>query len=256
MSLTDSVIVITGASSGFGEAIARECARRGARVVLAARGAESLDRMAAELGRERVLAVPTDIIRDDDVARLARATFDRFGRADVLVNNAGFGILDRFVDAQLDDLQAMVDVNLYGAVRCTRAFLPHMLARHNGQLVMMASLAGLVSTANMPFYNATKAALVGLTRTLMLELEGTGVRCALICPGTAPTGFQRFSGYSRYARIARLSACTAEQVAATTVRAIERRTHGEVIVPRRVLLLTALAGVVPPLTRFVLRLVG
>ena len=256
MDLHDQVIVITGASSGFGEAIARRCTAAGARVVLAARSAEAIEQLATQLGASagRALAIPTDVTSDADVARLAATTIERFGRADVLVNNAGFGILDRLIDAQLPDLQEMIDVNLYGAVRCLNAFLPGMLARRSGQVVMMASLAGLMATINMGYYNTGKFALVGLARTLMLELYGTGVRCALICPGVAPTGFQVRADQRKYARILKLVRCSSDQVADATVRAIAKRTHGEVIVPRRAVPLVAVGAAFPSLARLVLRI--
>ena len=258
MELRDQVIVITGASSGFGEAIARHCAAAGAHVVLAARSTERLERLADELGgnQGRALAVPTDVSSASDVARLAQTSLERFGRADVLVNNAGFGVLDRLADAPLADLQEMIEVNLYGTARCTQAFLPHMLERRNGQIVIMASLAGLIATANMGFYSASKFALIGLGRTLMLELYGTGVRCALVCPNVALTGFQQRADVRKYSRVSRIAGwVTSDQVARATVRAIERRTHGEVIIPRRTIPLLAIGAAFPSLARLVLRIV-
>jgi hypothetical protein len=256
VNLHDQVIVITGASSGFGEAIARRCAAVGARVVLAARSADKIEALAQQFGAGagRALAVPTDVGSDADVERLAAATLGRFGHADVLVSNAGFGILDSMADARLADLQEMIEVNLCGTVRCIQAFLPHMLARRSGHIVIMASLAGLIASANMGFYNASKFALVGLARTLMIELSGTGVRCALICPGVAQTGFQTRADHRKYARILELVRCTSEQVADTTVRAIARRTHGEVLIPRRAIPLVAVGAAFPGLARLVLRL--
>jgi uncharacterized protein len=254
--LRDKVIVITGASSGFGEAIARRCAEAGARVVLAARSADKLERLANALGEDRTLATPTDVTSDADVTRLVTATLERFGHVDVLVNSAGFGVLDRIVDAPLADLHEMTEVNLHGVARCTQAFLPHMLARRSGQIVIMASLAGLIATINMGFYNASKFALVGLGRTLMLELYGTGVRCALICPNVALTGFQRRADIHKYTRISRIAGwVTSEQVARATVRAIIRRTHGEVLLPRRAIPLVAVGAAFPGLSRLVLRLI-
>lgn len=247
--------MITGASSGFGAAIARRCAAAGAKVVLAARSAGALEQLAGSLGAQRALAVPTDITSAEEVARLEQAALGRFGQVDVLVANAGFGVFDSFADARLDDLQAMVDVNLYGTARCVQAFLPHMLARRSGQIVVMASLAGLIAAANMGFYNATKFALVGMTRTLMLELHGTGVRCALVCPGVAPTGFQLHADSRKYPRITRAAQCTADQVADATIRAIRRRTHGELIIPWHARLLVAAAQALPGLARLVMRIV-
>ena len=114
----------------------------------------------------------------------------------------------------------------------------------------------LIATQGMGFYNTSKHALVGMARTLLLELYGTGVRCALVCPGVANTGFQRRADATMYARSTRLVTCTSAQVADATVRAIQRRTHGEVIVPRRARVLTTLSLPVPGLSRLVLRLLG
>jgi short-subunit dehydrogenase len=130
-----------------------------------------------------------------------------------------------------------------------------MLQRRSGQVVIMASLAGLIATENMAFYSASKHALVGLARTLMLELHGTGVRCALICPGVAPTGFQHRADAAKYTRLARLFGCTSDQVADATVRAMRQRTHGEVIVPWYGWV-SALYNPVPGLARRIIRLVG
>lgn len=256
MQLRNKVVVITGASSGFGELIARRCVAGGARVVLAARSADSLEQLAEQLGRGRALAVPTDVTCDVEVARLAQRTVEVFGHADVLVNNAGFGVMDRFEQAQLRDLQEMMDVNVYGAVRCTQAFLPLMRARRSGQIVMMASLAGLVAAHSMDFYCATKFALVGISRNLMVELAGSGVRCALICPGVAVTNFMRRADLRKFPRISRISNTSAETVANATVRAIVRRTHGEVVVPWYGHLVASAASLFPGGARLVTRLVG
>jgi hypothetical protein len=253
--LRDQVVVVTGASSGFGELIARRCVAAGAKVVLAARSAEALERLAAEIGPSRTLVVPTDVTDDVAVRHLAQATLERFGRADVLVNNAGYGILDRVADAKLADLQGMIDVNVYGAVRCTQAFLPHMRARRHGQVIMVASIAGLVATQNFGFYSATKHALVAISRSLMVEVEGSGVRLALICPGVSPTGFQQHATMDKHPNIVTWTHCTPEQVVAAILRAIARRTHGEVVVPWYGRLLALMSYPLPGVTRLVMRIV-
>src|SRR6185369_12706583 len=104
----------------------------------------------------------------------------------------------------IEDLHEMIAVNLIGTTRCIKAFLPSMLQRRSGQVVIMASIAGMIATQNTGYYSASKFALVGLAQTLMIELGGTGVRCALICPGIAATGFQRRADSAKYARITRL----------------------------------------------------
>lgn len=255
--LAGQVIVITGASSGFGELIARRCVAAGARVALAARTKTKLEHLAETLGGStRAIAIAADVSNPEDVTRLAHTTLDHFGHVDVLVNNAGFGVFDRLAEARMEDIRAMMEVNFFGALACTQAFLPHMIARRSGHIVMMASIAGLVAAPNMGGYTATKHALVGLSRTLMLELEGTGVHCAMICPGVAETGFQHRAGAEKYPRIARLSTCTAEQVADATLRAIVRRTHGEIVVPWYARLLALISYPLPGATRAVMRLIG
>jgi short-subunit dehydrogenase len=108
----------------------------------------------------------------------------------------------------------------------------------------------------MGFYSATKFALVAITRALMIELHGAGVRCALICPGVAKTGFQQHADQSKYPQITRLVTCTSEQVAAVTVHAIQRRTHGEIVIPAWGQLLSVLSNPIPGLSRLVIRLIG
>jgi short-subunit dehydrogenase len=254
--LRDQVIVITGASSGFGEAIARACAQRGARLALVARSADRLAQLAEELGgAERALVVPADITDDVAVAAMAERILGHYGHVDVLVNNAGFGVLDRVADARLADLQAMMDVNLYGALRCTSAFLPSMLQRRSGQIVTMASIAGLISFENLGFYAATKHAIVGAFQALTVELGGSGVRCVLICPGVALTNFMQRAEVGKYPRVTRLIPwLTSEQVAAATVRAIERRREGRVVVPWQARPLVLATQLAPGLTRLVMRI--
>jgi uncharacterized protein len=259
MDLRNKIVVVTGASSGIGEAIARQCARRGARVVLAARSYDRLRQLADELDAagSPALVVPTDVTQDVQVARLASATRERFGHADVVVNNAGFGALDRFVDADMADLRDMFDVNLYGSVLCTNIFLPDMLARGSGHLVFMSSLAGLFPFRNMAFYGATKFALVGIASTLMLELDRTGVDCTLLCPGPTQTNFMRRAEIQKFSRATRLVPwITADEVAGATVAAIERGSHGRVIIPWQARPLVAIGSVFPRLARYVLQMLG
>lgn len=255
--LQNKVAVITGASSGFGRVIAQKCVQSGASVVLAARSEESLEQVAMTLQSSRVLSIPTDVTQDSDIAHLVRTTLERFGSVDVLVNSAGFGIIDPVKCAALSDFQEMLDVNVYGVVRCTQAFLPHMLAQRSGHVVMMASLAGLIATNNMGFYSASKFALVGMSRALMLELYGTGVLCTLICPGIALTGFQQRAPIERYARSTRLVPwTTAERVATVTLRAIERGIQGEIVIPRIGRVFAVACTLFPGLARRVMSVIG
>lgn len=256
MSLVGRVVVITGASSGFGADIARRAVAAGAKVVLAARSTDKLNALVAELGgSEHALAVTADVTSDDDVAHLVSEA-EAFGPVDMLINNAGFGFIDKFVDAPLTDLQRMMDVNVYGAVRCTKAFLPHFLARKKGQVIMMASIAGLAAARNMAFYCASKFALVAISRTLQQELSGTGVYCSVICPGVAQTGFQLNAPNEKYPRAAALSSCTSAQVADAVIDELKRRRMGEVIVPWHSVVLMRFGAAFPGVARAIMNMIG
>lgn len=187
MQLRGKNVVITGASSGIGRATALEMARRGADVVLAARRAERLEEVAAECRARgvRAVAVPADVTKPEDCRRL----IDAAGEIDVLVNNAGFAVLGPIAGLPLAELREMMDTNYFGAVHCTQAALPGMLARGSGTIVNVGSITGLMGFARMGGYCATKFALVGFTEALRDEVMGRGVRVALVCPGTTETEF-------------------------------------------------------------------
>lgn len=180
-------MVITGASSGIGRAAALELARRGANLVIGARRAELLEEVARECRALGVECVPvvTDVTSRDHCRELIAAA----PRIDVLVNNAGFATFDAIESAQPDDLEAMMQTNYFGAVWCTQAALPQMLARGEGTIVNVASIAGLMGYARMGGYCATKFAMIGFSEALRDEVIGRGVRVALVCPGTTDTQF-------------------------------------------------------------------
>src|SRR5256712_10579814 len=187
MSLRGKKVVITGASSGIGRAAALEFARRGSNLVIAARRGELLDEV-ARLCRERGVecsAIVADVANREDCQRL----IDAAGRVDILVNNAGFAIFGGIEDAKPDDLEQMMRTNYFGTVWCTQAALPGMLARGEGTIVNLSSIAGLMGYARMGGYCATKFAMIGFSEALRDEVIGRGVRVALICPATTDTEF-------------------------------------------------------------------
>lgn len=187
MKLKDSIVVITGASSGIGAAAARELARQGAVVVLAARRADDLTRLADEIVREggRALAIPTDISRYADIQTLFEKALAAYGRVDILINNAGIGGGKPLAEMSDVALENTVAVNLIGPARCARAAIPQMRRQGSGLILNIGSVAGEVATLGI--YSATKFGLRGLNDALRRELWQDNIDVVLIAPGFIQT---------------------------------------------------------------------
>jgi len=184
-------VIITGASAGIGEAAARRFAAEGARLALAARGAEALEQLAGELlssGAE-VIAVPTDVTDDDACAALIDRAESNLGGVHVLVNNAGAHVRGGFEDNDPDALTQMVDVNLRAPILLTRLALPHLRRSGGGAVVNVASLAGRVPLADASVYSATKFGLRAFSLAMADELAGSGITVSAVSPGPVDTGF-------------------------------------------------------------------
>ncbi|MBI3998662.1 MAG: SDR family oxidoreductase [Armatimonadetes bacterium] len=179
--MSGRTVIVTGASSGIGEATARAFGRAGDRVVLAARRVERLQQLAAELPES--LVVPADLTRSEDVARVASEALARYGRIDVLVNNAGLGKYDWLERLPEEDIRAEIAVNLIAPILLTRAVLPAMLAQRRGVVINIGSVAGKIATPTMSIYNATKFGLDGFSEALRREVGPQGVHVCVIYPG-------------------------------------------------------------------------
>ena len=222
--LAGRVVVITGASSGIGAATAVACGRAGMRVVLAARRAERLAAVAADViaagGDARV--VPTDVADEAAVQAMIEGTVTAWGRLDVLVNNAGVGILATVDQTTPAEFERLVRVNYLGAVHGVLAALPHMRRQGAGHIVNVASVVGKRASPFRAAYVGSKFALVGFSEALRMELRGSGIDVTCVCPIGTATEFHgvetnRLGVPGRGGPIQ-----SAEHVARATVRALRR----------------------------------
>ncbi|HHB90260.1 MAG TPA: SDR family oxidoreductase [Anaerolineae bacterium] len=182
VSLTRKVALITGASTGIGRATAFAFRAAGARVALAARSSEALASLAEELGGpDWAIAIPTDVSDSDQCERFVAEAVAHFGRADVLVNNAGMIVSGLFEHLEPGDAERQMQVNFFGALYCTRAALPHLKASR-GVIINVSSVAGLLGTPTTSVYSASKAAMNAWSRALRVELKPHGVDVVTVCP--------------------------------------------------------------------------
>lgn len=187
MLLADRIAIVTGAARGIGLAITRRFLREGATVVLADLDLSLAERACSELG-ERTLAVPVDVSRPEQAESLARRVVDRFGRIDVLVNNAGVaGLAAPTAEYPVEEWRRVLSVNLDGVFYCTRAVLPHMLGRRQGRIVNVASISGKEGNPRMPAYSTSKAGVIALTKVLGKELAETGILVNCVTPAVIHT---------------------------------------------------------------------
>ena len=185
--LQGKVAFVTGASRGVGAAVARALAAAGARVGLASRTED-------DLGIEGAVARACDVREMGQVQAAVDATVDAFGRLDIVVANAGIGSYGDFLDIPLEEVDAMIDVNLKGTLYTARATLPHLVAAGGGDFLSLASVAGLRGFPGETVYNASKFGMVGFTRSLDHEMRERGVRCTSLCPGGIATDFAMGTG--------------------------------------------------------------
>ncbi|WP_274652616.1 SDR family NAD(P)-dependent oxidoreductase [Paenibacillus humicola] len=240
------IVLITGASSGIGAETAKLLAERGAVPVLTGRDERRLESSANAIGgpcrRYRL-----DVTDDGDVDRVVRLAFDEFGRIDVLVNNAGFGVFERFEDAPLLHFSEMMDTNYMGIVRCAKAVLPLMRQQGDGHIVNVISLAGKIATPKSAGYAASKHAALGLTNAMRMELAPYGIAVSAVNPGPVDTPFfdKADPGGAYKTSIGRYM-LPQRRVAETIARVIERRTP-EADLPLALSLGIRLYGLMPRL---------
>ncbi len=183
MDLADRTAIVTGASSGIGEATARALAREGCAVALVARREDRLEEIADEIENGRALVVPTDVADEDEVTAMVEETRDAFGSVDILVNNAGVLRSDPVADADRADFRRQVRVNLLGVMNTTHAALPAMLASDGGDIVAVSSMNARYPAEGGSAYTASKFGVNGFCRSLRKEMSEEDVRVTIVMPG-------------------------------------------------------------------------
>jgi NAD(P)-dependent dehydrogenase (short-subunit alcohol dehydrogenase family) len=194
--LEGRVALVTGASRGIGEAIARTLGRMGAMLSLCARDTEKLQSACHDLEAEgaRVLALPADVSRPDDIASLVQTTERSLGPIEILVNNAGIGRFAPIQESSEANWDATLDTNLKAVFLLSKAVAPGMISRRSGHIINIASLAGKNAFAGGSIYCASKWGLLGLTQCAAEDLRPYGIRVSAICPGSVATDFSPHSG--------------------------------------------------------------
>jgi NADP-dependent 3-hydroxy acid dehydrogenase YdfG len=198
--LKGNVVLITGASSGFGAAAAKRFAQEECKVILAARRIERLEEMASEIRSRGGEALPlsVDVTQLAQIEVMVKAALDHYGRIDILFNNAGFGRLDWFEGLDpVKDIQGQITVDLLGVIWTARAVLPQMYKQGSGHIINMSSMAGWAAPPLYTVYSAAKFGVRGFTEALRREAAPFGVKVSAIYPGGAATEFQKHSGQNK-----------------------------------------------------------
>lgn len=228
--------VVTGSTRGIGLEIARTLARSGADVAVSARTAEDVRRVADEiagLGGGRAFGIACDVRDPESCRLLIDSAAERFGRLDVLVNNAGWGRFAPIDELSVEDWRLQIDTNLAGVFYCSRAAVPHLKTGGGGWIVNIGSLAGRHAFAGGTGYNASKFGLLGMTEAMMLDLRHHDIRVSLVMPGSVNTGFRGQPGTHDWKLDARDVARAVEDLLAYPGRALPSRVELRPSRPRR-----------------------
>lgn len=245
MDLRDRHVVVTGASRGIGNALAREFASRGARVTVVARNQELLDRLAGDIGGR---ALAADLFDPAQVSSLIERCEGLGGPVDVLANNAGMEKIRSIFDTEAVDIDQVIRLNLLVPIELTRQVMPGMRSRGAGHILNISSIAAYGSVLGMGVYSSTKAGLSQFTRAIRHEVKGLGIGFTTIAPGPVPTDFMAnmhhqpaLASIERFRKLGLLKEVTPEQVANKAVRAVERGT-ATVVMPRRAVAFGLIGG--------------
>jgi NAD(P)-dependent dehydrogenase (short-subunit alcohol dehydrogenase family) len=191
--LVSRVWFITGASSGFGHLLAKEVLRRGDRLIATARDITKLEDLTG-LHPDQVSTFTLDVTKPEQIKSVVREALHVFGHIDVLVNNAGYGVAGAAEEVTEAEFDPMLQTNLYGLIRTTKALLPNLRMRHSGHIINLSSIAGLVGSAGWGMYATTKFAVEGFSEALADELKPLGIHVTIVEPGPFRTDFLGRSG--------------------------------------------------------------
>lgn len=192
MNFAGKVVLVTGASSGIGRQTSIDFAKAGAQtVIIVSRSEERLAKLAAEISEQdcQVVQHVCDVSSKEQVSAMGKSVLDKFGRVDVLVNNAGFAVFGPVKDQSIEQIESVMATNYLGMVYCTKTFLDSMIARRSGHIVNVASLAASFGVAGLAGYSASKYAMLGFSEALHHELSGTGVGVTVVSPIAVKTDF-------------------------------------------------------------------
>jgi short-subunit dehydrogenase len=234
MELAGKIVVVTGASMGIGEAIAKSFADQGASVVMLSRDAGRVEAARGRVGHdEKTLALPCDVRHREDVDRVIGLTLHHFKRIDVWVNNAGHGLLDSVAQMDMAACREMFDTNLFGAVGAMQAVIPVMRQQGEGTIINISSVAGHIPIPFHAAYSATKFAMNAMGKAAGVELKKDGIHVLTVCPGYVRTAFGENAirgNELKRVRPGSVKGITAERVAEATLLGYMKRKR-EVIVP-------------------------
>ena len=231
MDLSNKIVVITGASSGIGEASATEFAKRKNSIVLVARRKENLESVAKKITKygSEILICKCDVSKWKEVEQMSKTVLDKFGKIDILVNNAGFAIFGSVLELKVEEIVSQMETNYFGMVYCTKAFLPKMLEQKAGHIVNVASVAGSFGLPGIASYCASKFAMLGFSEGLYHELKGSGVGITVVSPIMVRTNFfdhPSFKSIPKYS----LTSLSSKTVAKAIVKA-SNSPRLEIIIP-------------------------
>jgi len=186
----DQIVVITGASMGIGEALTRAFLDQGARVLMSSRNLAALEQARSRVGSlDRTIALACDVRERKQIESLVTQTRKQFGKIDVWVNNAGYGLLDSIASMSMEECRKIFDTNLFGAIECMQVVIPLLKEQGRGTIINISSLVGHLPVPHLGAYSATKHALNAISEAARLELEASGIRVISVCPGRIQTQF-------------------------------------------------------------------